>query len=334
MRDGISDVAAPAEYKDRRTGLIAFGILEILAGFLCMLVMIVLLFLVRITPELSEALNRQTIGLSLAFYGLATVALVWLGIGSLLCKRWARVLLLIGSWSLLLGGIISIAFFILFARDIYPATMPDSIALFSMVFTLLILAIFAIALPLTMVLFYGSSNVKATCMARDPHTRWTDTCPLPVLATSLWLGLSSLSVLIIPVIYRSVLPCFGILIRGTPATLMLMVGMALGFYLTWATYRLKMSAWWIMLLVSTLACLSSAITFLKVDLLEFYHQLGYAEQQIEQLRKFKYFSSPITVGWIVVCYIVFVIYWIGIKKFFHSSDAKDPQSALDLPNNL
>ena len=55
-----------------------------------------------------------------------------------------------------------------------------------MVIALLFLGVFFVILPAVWIFFYKSRQVKATCEARDPVARWTDACPLPVLALCLW----------------------------------------------------------------------------------------------------------------------------------------------------
>src|SRR5208337_5369886 len=57
----------------------------------------------------------------IAVYGLLAVALVWLGIGSILARRWARALLLIFSWSWLIMGL----FVSVFMAFMIPKTMAN-----------------------------------------------------------------------------------------------------------------------------------------------------------------------------------------------------------------
>jgi hypothetical protein len=313
-----ANLLMPETHKDRRAGLIAFGILEILLGFLCVLIMIGVFVVAILLPQIDETLNRQAIITSLAFYGLAAVALIWLGIGSILCRRWACVLLLIGSWSALFGGIMVLVVYGLFAKELFAGIARDGAATFALVVSILFIAVFLIILPGSMVLFYGSSNVKATCLARHPRPCWTDGCPMPVLATSLWLLIGTISMLLIPIFYRSVMPCFGMLLVGIPATLVFVIFAVLGIYLAWGTYRLKLTAWWLSLIATTLLCLSAAVTFLRIDLFEYYRELGYPEQAIEQLRNFKFFSGTNVILWIVVSYVLLLIYWIWIRKYFRT----------------
>src|ERR1035438_7524559 len=96
-------------YKDRSTGLILFGILTLLLGCLAGLFVPMMLF-----GQLAAARTTQvptsfaTMLPGMAVYGMLAVALIWLGIGSIQARRWARALLLIFSWSWLLMGIVAL----------------------------------------------------------------------------------------------------------------------------------------------------------------------------------------------------------------------------------
>ena len=102
------------EYRDRATGLIVFGVFEILLGALCLLLAL-LMPLSLMMANRNAGAPRPLVGLifGTGFYVLAGTALVWLGIGSLLARRWARALwvclsgvglgvgLMFGAWLIL-----------------------------------------------------------------------------------------------------------------------------------------------------------------------------------------------------------------------------------------
>jgi MFS family permease len=295
--DLTADIPVPAQYRDRRRGLIGFGILEIALGGLSLL-------------SLAGLFLARVMSFAVVVYGLGGAALIWLGIGSILCRRWARALLLIGSWSWLVGGVIALGFYAGVIRDLFAAADPAGWLAVG------IGAVFFIALPGALVLFYRSPEVQATCEARDPRSRWTDRCPLPVLACSLWLGLGTCSLLATPGIYRDAVPCFGFFLSGAPAALVLLIYAAFGFYLAWGTYRLRISAWWMTLAAFTLFDVSSAVTFLRVDRAELYRRLGYSKLQIDGLGSVGFFSGAIMAWWIAAIYLLFLIYLTWIRKYF------------------
>jgi hypothetical protein len=315
--DEAAAIPAQGEYKERRAGLIAFGILEIVLGLLCALVLIAMFVALSLAPQTSMALSRQAMGFSLAFYGLIGAVLIWLGVGSILCRRWARALILVASWSCLVGGIISLGFYAVFARDIFArAVAPSASSAMAMALAAAMLAIFFILLPGAMVLFYQRKDVAATCAARDPVTRWTDRCPLQVLTCSLWLGVCAISCLFTPAIYGSIVPWFGTLLTGPPATLVLLVCAAVCLYLAWATYRLRIEGWWITLAAFTIFSVLATWTLLRIDLMEVYRGFGYPEQQIEQLRNLRFFTGKTMAWWIALGYPLFLVYMIWIRKYF------------------
>jgi hypothetical protein len=170
------------------------------------------------------------------------------------------------------------------------------------------------------VLFYQSKHVKATCETRDPVPRWTDTCPAPVLTSALWFGVGAIFLLMIPLTNQNVVPFFGILLTGWMATLIIFAYSACGLYLAWTTYRLKMSAWWGSLIYFALFSASGAVTFARIDLMEFYRKSGYPEQQIEQIRSLGFFTGKIMSWSMVVFFLLFLVYLIWIKKYFRAGE--------------
>jgi hypothetical protein len=241
-------------------------------------------------------------------------------VGSILCRRWARALLLIVSWSVLLGGIICMCFLAIFIPALAAGGGADFQEAWIMLAVLeALLAIFTVAVPIAIVSFYSRRHVKATCEARDPVIRWTDTCPLPVLATSLWFGVGALWILAMPLSYGSVVPMFGVLVSGAKATVILLAGSALWIYLAWATYRLKIAGWWTALAAFALFSASATITLLKVDVMEMYRRLGYQEEQIEQIRSLGVVTSKTAMWWSIVFFFLFLIYLLWIKKYFRAA---------------
>ena len=99
--ESFSDPTMLPDYKDRSTGLTIFGILTLLLGCLCgLFVPLILLGQVMAAkvPN-APAPNLLTILPGIVLYGVLAVALTWLGIGSIMKRRWARALLLIFSWT-------------------------------------------------------------------------------------------------------------------------------------------------------------------------------------------------------------------------------------------
>ncbi len=328
MNESILNPAV-LEFKDRSAGLIVFGILEILLGAGCVL-MIALMILAQVTSARTTGMGPNT-GMILPVamvYGSLAVAFVWLGIGSIKCRRWARALLLILSWSWLLVGIIAegaMVFMLPRILSTAPANgqeMPPGARTAIVLTSLLFVGVLFIVIPGVMTFFYSSRHVKVTCEARDPLRGWTDYCPLPVLAVSCWLWIGSASLLcmlIVPMGYHSVMPFCGILISGLPGAILFVALAALWLWLGRMCYRLWPAAWWILVVVLVLFMVSNALTFTRIDLIEMYRKMGYSEAQIEMIRKQGLVTGSLFVWWTLGAMLPILGYLVWVKRFFRQS---------------
>ena len=209
-------------------GLIVFGILTILLGCLCGLLILMMLA--------GQAMAAKTTGASAPFstllpvlflYGALAVALAWLGVGSILARRWARALL--SHFFLELahpGAVDRDAYGVPDAQDLANVSsnmtanhqaMPASMFVGVMIGMFLFYGVFFVILPAVWTFFYNSRHVKATCETRDPVTRWTNACPLPVLGLCLWLLSSVPMMLVMPLTGHVVMPFFGMFLTGLRA---------------------------------------------------------------------------------------------------------------------
>src|ERR1035437_546870 len=255
----VETTALPA-YKDRSTGLLVFGILTLLLGCLAGLFVPLMLFGQMMAAKAPNAppVNHPVLLPGMAISRLLAVALVWLGICSLKARRWARALLLIFSWSGLIMGICMTAVipFVMSkafanlppnAKTGQPAMPPGAITGMVIGMTLFFFVLFVLV-PAVWTFFYNSRHVKATCEARDPVTRWTDACPLPVLGFCLWLAFSAPMMLIMPIVGHGVMPFFGIFLTGVPGTMLCLAIAALWSYAAWLLYKLDQRGWWLVLI--------------------------------------------------------------------------------------
>ncbi len=139
-------------------------------------------------------------------------------------------------------------------------------------------------MPALFLIFYQRESVRATCQRRDPKIRWTDRCPVPVLALSI---LMALSVVSMPsaLVYGPVVPLFGTFTSGpVGAAVILLVTLAMA-YLAWGAYRLKMAAWWGMVLLCVVGAVNVAVTFSRRDLMEMYQAMSMPAAQLEMMQK-------------------------------------------------
>jgi len=252
-------------------------------------------------------------------YVLLAVWFLWMGIGSIKARRWARALILVSSWVWLVVGIIGMVFGIIFMPNIYEqmaknGRIPAAMASVMTILLLGLLFVIYIVVPGALVLFYGSRHVKATCEQRDPQVRWTDRCPPPVLAVSL---LFALGTCFMPLMgfYGWALPFFGTILTGPAGATVALVLMVVCAYVAWGSYHLKVPAWWAALLLVITWGVSAGITFSRVDLMDLYAKLNYTAEQLEMMKT--YMPNPSAMLVVFGLWgIVALSYLIYIRKFF------------------
>lgn len=322
--EGLASVATQSvdrpRFKNRGTGLIFFGVLQIIMGLCCALLVPLMLLSLFVTPPTGAPPSVRMLIPAIAIYGMLAVHFIWLGVGSILARRWARALTLVFSWLWLVIGILTLIMMIFWMPDISTLAaqdkqVPPHVARVIQMVMLGTMVCIYIVLPGIFVAFYQSKHVKVTCDVKDPHVRWTDKCPLPVLALSLLLGYGAFS-MIFSMISAPVLPFFGVLLKGVPGGLAFFAITILFAYLAWATYRLKMSAWWTTLVAYAVFGLSSMITFARVDLMEFYREMDMPEEQlkiIEQSGMIERMNMPLMIG---VSFVVLLGYMLWVRRYF------------------
>lgn len=312
--------AGQPQFKDRKTGLIVYGILQIIMGFFCAILIPLMLLPRFVGPAAGPPMNVQTLIPTMGMYALLAVLLVCLGVGSIFARRWARTLTLVLAWMWLAVG--STALLMLVLLRLIPfdfaaqgQQIPPQMVMIIQVVMLGTMGFIYFFLPGIFILFYRSKHVKATCDFQDPHVRWTDQCPLPVLAMSLMLGFGAIS-MIFSMSYGFVLPFFGILLKGVPCGLLVLTMTLLLAYLAWATYRLKIAAWWTTLIFYITFGVSSIITFSRIGLMEYYRELNFPEEQLRVMKQtgiIDRMNMPLMFG---VSFVVFVGYLLWVRRYF------------------
>jgi hypothetical protein len=316
-----SDVpVAMQDFKDRGAWLIAFGILEILLGCLCALFVPWMIWGQSVSAKATGGSPDYRMAVpGVMMYSMLAVAFGWLGIGSIRCRRWARALLLILSWSWLVVGVIAVGTLLLLWPKM-SESMPPGAKEIALVVAAVIWSVIFILLPGFLVLFYTGKHVKATVEARDSAACWTDRCPLPVLAVSVWMGFGAVSLLSMPLAYNAVLPFFGQLLTGTPATLAILLLTALWGYLAWGWYRLEPMAWWITVATFPVLTVSTVITFAQIDLMDMYRSMGYPPDQIALIAKYNVLTGK-AMAWYAAAFMVpLIAYLVWVKRFFRQTD--------------
>ncbi len=330
----------PVPYKDTKTRLGCFGVLTLLAGVICGLFVLAILAARSLpaNPEIRQ--DPHALILGAVYYGILAVVLIWLGIGSIMARRWARALILIFSWNVLIVGVMGLAVMVFMAPQIMEAMQqgsqqamqqaaqqnpgavtPELGATASKVvfgFIMLMMGVIFVILPIIWILAYGSKNAKATCETRDPVVRWTDRCPLPVLGASIWMAISALMMLLMPLVYyTAVLPFFGQFITG-PAAMAGFIVLAVAWgYCACAIYKLSPGGWWVAFILMCVFPISGCLTYLHHNISELYQLMGMPEKQIAQIGKFGFLEGH-TMAWIMLgCGVPWLAYLLYIRRYFH-----------------
>ncbi|MCL4219136.1 MAG: hypothetical protein KJ052_19315 [Candidatus Hydrogenedentes bacterium] len=326
----MSEPAAPvdySQYKDRKAGLIVFGVIELMMGaFFALMVLLMLvntLIMRNMRIEVAGmAMPWRNMIPSIMFYAFLTAWFVILGTGSIRTRRWARALWLASSWLLLVSGVtgmIGMAFIMpsMATQFMGSAALPPESTGFlpaALIAIFVVALFFYVIVPGIFIWFYGSKHVKATCEYLDPHVRWTDKCPVPVLAMVLATGGY---VVILPMMggYNWAVPFFGVVLSGWAGAGITFFAMALLTYIAWGAYRLDMKAWWLAIISVALLLTSVLLTFSRVELIGYYEAMDFPPEQLELLRDFMIPSSSMFVL-CAIWVVPFTVYFWYIRRYF------------------
>lgn len=312
---------------DRSGWLKAFGVLEILLGGVCALLVPLSVVGQVLSARVvgAEVSLRQVIPSAL-IYGAGAVALIWIGIGSIRARRWARSLMLIVSWYWLLTGVVMVlgtAFLVPASLSAVAPTdteMSEAFLSIVMTVTITIEALFFVVLPAIVIAFYSSEGARATVEALDPKPAWTDACPTEVLVMSFWTFVGGLSVLLVPISYNGAMPFFGAIFSGWTGSLLAILLGIVWIYAGWKMYRLEPIGWWVALVATIVSFVSPAVTFRSISLADYYRAAGFPSDQIRMMEQtFSTMSGTVVNGLLaaaVLFFLLFLGYLLYLKKYF------------------
>lgn len=311
-----------SDYKDRSTGLIVFGIFEIFIGAFFALEILMTIFGTLASHGLNPtfSMDARTLIPGILMYVILAVWFIWMGIGSIQARRWARALMLVTSWIWFITGIVSTPLVIAFLPGMFnqmgnSRQMPQEFYTVVMYVTIGFMAVFYIIVPGVFVLFYGSKDTKATCENRDPQVRWTDKCPLPVLACSLVSAVTAFS-LLLNVFYGAIIPFFGSVLSGIAGAGVALIGTLLLIYVAWGMYRSRINAWWCAVLSVVVWGVSVGLTYSHGIPMALFDRMHLPAQQIEIVRQavLSHSSMVAVFSWLYV--VLALAYLLYVRKYF------------------
>jgi len=309
------------DFKDRTPGLIIFGVVSILIGLFCALLIPLMFLSVALSESVAGGgVDVRSAWSASALYTVMAIVFVWLGTGSIRARRWARELLLSLSWIWLLTGICSMVIGMLVVPAVIRglragSDLPAEMALFAILVTLGVIALLYVVLPALFVIFYRSPHVAATCRARHPDPQWVDTCPRRLLTLMVVWVLFAVSALLMPA-YNFLFPFFGMMLTGTAGAVLWALVLTLCVALAIGTCKRALWAWWGGLALTLVFTLSSTLVVLRFDLPEIMGLMNVPEDQIAMMD-----TLPMLDGWVmalgtVLVWGTFIVYLMTLRRFF------------------
>lgn len=313
----MTESSGAVPYRDRRGGLIFFGIVQLAIGALALLG-----FAVTTTGIVlggydgHAAMPARAMIPGLVIYALAGVVMISLGTGSILCRRWARALTLAVSWIWLLLGFFGTGSMWAASRmiaHVVPDEMAEMRAVMFGCMSVFVLG-FGILLPALFVLFYRSDHVAETCRLRDPHHRWTDDVPIPLLAFSIWIGYTG--VVMFSSISYGILPIGGSFVTGFPAGVVFAIAGALFVYVAIEFARRKKAAWWFALTLLTISGIYGGFTFATLDFQQMQSLMGLSPRPGSPDMS-GFYRHPAFLGSMAASWIAAMGFLVYVRRYFH-----------------
>ena len=278
-------------FVDRSRRLTLFGVLSLLLGSLGILLALLHLALPLLTGLLPSPdtvpTDPATILAGAMVYGLLGGAMAWLGFGSLKRRRWTRPLMLILAWTWWISGAFGLWMIVAMAPDLVllatvdlhplPEGLTEALEWGLIAATVVV----GLLLPVLWIWAYTDRDVGRTCEQAHPEPAWTDRCPLAVLGLSV--GMGFVAALTPAMALRPAVPWFGHVATGWTGAAIYLAGGLLCAILAVSTYRLEPRGWWVTSALLLLIGVSATMTFLTVDMVEFYRAMGYPERFLAAL---------------------------------------------------
>jgi hypothetical protein len=271
------------EYKDRTPILVLFGAILVLVGVAMAFIGPLEMHAMYLFSE-GGRFHYEGFGIGsfmfaniaaqiVAYYLLAAVCMP-LGYGHITRLRWARTfsLALLGLW-LVVGIPLMVAFmFVLVASK--DVNLP--IVLIALTCLLVSYA----AVPVLLVRFYRSRDVRLTFEATDPRHHWLEDVPIPVLVVCGVFGLT-IAVLQVLILFNGVFPLFHVLVFEPRGIALIGLSVLILVGLIWGLLGLRRWAWWGALVYWGLLSFSSVAALSRNTLQQILAQMRFAPLEMQ-----------------------------------------------------
>jgi hypothetical protein len=331
--DSTLPVALPSAYKSRRGWLIAFGVIEILMG--CWFLLMILSSVIAVHGPAaakmpSGAMSPHGLMVFMGLeYGLLAALFFTGGIGSILCKNWARIFMLVVSGLWLGVGLMTTLMMALIFPTVtrqQPSNLPPRAQHAIMVGMMTVMTVLLVLLPAIFLFFYSRRSVRETCLGRGAAqvpTRAVGGAPAPGLPVPLailgvWQALGAFSVFL--ALFMRVAIVFGVVLHGAAAFVVFLTQSVLSGYAAWAIFRQKLIGWKIALFIAGYGTISMLVSYVRhPDLLQLMRQIGLTGQTLLIYEQSPQLLSLIWLGTTVMMTVllVFILY---TRKFFPTEE--------------
>lgn len=319
-------------YKDRRGWLVAFGVAELLLGLLWLLMAIFSAIVLPSVPKPpgQESLAGGVIYFPIALYFIIAVFLIFVAIGSMRARNWARIAMLTASWLWLVIGVLSTLTITLVMPVILrqqqaalpqDASMPAGFEHTVLVVSLIFVASAMIVMPLIFILFYSGRNVRATCLASTPSDRSSNRLPTPLVVAVIWLTFSCVAgIATSPWAPYAVF--FGVVVKGISAKLIIAAYGLVSGYAAWGFYKRYLAGWRAGVGMHIFGLLSGVIS-LRLDLFEVARENGLGPDPRIMPFSSGWFTSIMVAAFAVnLGLLIFLVY---TKRYFNRTGSLTPE---------
>jgi len=314
----MTDVNA-SQYKNRRGGLIFFGLVELAVALLCFLFVALMSIGFFVSSSKTPGLPLRQMIVSVLMYLIGGALLTTLAIGSMKARRWARDLSLLVAWFWLLVGC-SATFMMIFMLPRLMPRMPsgqEGVGTGVMTCMAVFTGLFGVVVPAAMILFYRSPNVRATCLALDPHPRWTERVPLPLLGLSLWQLFGAVSIASMSA--YAILPLGSQIVTGPLAILAYCAVAAVLLYVSWGLYVRSLAAWWAGIAYGVLLSIYCVVVFPRINVEQLIEAMGMPKTPgMPDLNGI--YRSPWFLGSIAFFWLIYFGYFLFVRRYFPRPD--------------
>ena len=254
--------STPIAYKNRRPWLAVFGVIEILIACFFLLMAVVMVAATRsIRPQPDQPpMPRGFFYVVAVFYGIIAGYFITVGIGSMRAKNWARIAMLAISWIWLVIGVFAVAVLGLLMPTIFRQQLAFQVVVM-------------VILPLVFIIFYTSKNVKATCLGDSAIRLGTGSnLPVPLLILLGWAILGLLGAVV--AMWLNIALIMSVVVKGIAARAVFgLYGIAYAYSIH-GIYKRKIEGWWAALFLASFGSVSTLISHLRTDPIQFYREFG------------------------------------------------------------